>query len=90
MGIKTDTAVEAAVAAGIGQKTTLFGAAGATGGWVFSSEHAALAGLLIAFVGLLINWYFRKVEADIKREENERQKREHAARMRQLEGQCHG
>lgn len=90
MGIKTDTAVEAAIAAGIGQKTTAVGAAGAAGGWLFSSEFAAIAGLLIAVLGLLINWYFRKVESDFKRQENERQQREHEARMRQLEGQCHG
>ena len=90
MGLKTDTAVEAAVAAGIGQKTTAIGAAGAAGGWIFSSEFAAVAGLLIALIGLLINWHFRRVEAGFKREENERQKREHEARMRQLEEQCNG
>ncbi len=90
MGLKTETAVEAGLAAGIGQKTTAIGAAGAAGGWFFSSEFAALAGFLIAVIGLLINWHFRKVEAGYKREQNEREKREHEVRMRQLEGQCRG
>ena len=88
MGLKTETVVEAAGGAALGQKTTAIGAAGAAGGWLFSSEFAAVAGLAIAVVGLLINWHYRRVEAGFKREENKRQQAEHEARMRQLQGQC--
>lgn len=88
MGLQTDTVVEAAAGAAIGQKTTAVGAAGAAGGWLFSSEFAAVAGLLIAVLGLLINWHYRRVEAGFKRDENIRQQREHEARMRKILGQC--
>jgi len=89
MGFKTDTVVEAAGSAAFGQKITAGGAVGAAGGWFFSSEFAAVAGLVIAVVGLLINWHYRRVEAGFKREENARQQREHEARMRKLRGECH-
>jgi hypothetical protein len=89
MGFKTDTAVEAAVAAGVGQKTSVAGAGlGVVGGWVFTSDHAALAGVVIALVGLLINAYYRRVEAGFKREENERQRQEHEARMAAIKSRC--
>ena len=88
MGFKTETAVEAAVAAGAGQKTSVVGASIGLGGWVFTSEHAAIAGVLIALAGLCINAYYRIVEAGFKREENERQKREHEARMAAIMNRC--
>jgi preprotein translocase subunit YajC len=46
-------------------------------GWLLSSEAAVLFGLILGIAGLLVNIYF-------KRREDQRQEREHQARMAEL------
>lgn len=70
-------AIESAVAAGA-SKSTYVGSGMAVGGWLLSSEVAALMGIILGVLGLLINLAFRW-RAD------RREQREHEARMRTLE-----
>lgn len=90
MSVKTQAA-DAALAASA-SKATYGGAASSGLGVMFSSEAAALAGALVAVLGLLINLYFR-------RRQDRREEREHELRMRSIErevvassscrGDCH-
>lgn len=68
-----DQAAEATIAA-IANKTTYAGGATALiGGWA-ASDFAAIGGLLVALVGLVIQFYY-------KRRADRREAEEHAARM---------
>lgn len=68
----TDAAI-----ANIASKTTYLGA-GATGwGWLLSSEGVALVGLILAFAGFLVNWYYRH-------KQDRRDAEAHDVRMRDL------
>lgn len=64
---------DAALAA-VGSKATYAGAGASVSGWLLSSEGAALVGILIGILGLLVNFYF-------KRREDRRLQEEHDARM---------
>ncbi len=76
----THAAVEITGAA-IGQKITL-GAGGATVfGWFVGVDWLAFLGVLIALLGLAINFYFSW-------QRNAREKAEHEMRMRKLNGDC--
>ena len=71
-----DQAVEAAIA-GIAQKVTYSGAGAAVLGGLSANEIAAFGGLLIAFLGWLVNLYY-------KRKENRRRDELHRARLAEL------
>jgi hypothetical protein len=75
-GERMNQTVDATVAA-IGSKATQAGAATSVTSWVLSSEFGVLAGILIGFVGLIVNVYF-------KRREDKRLQAEHEARMREM------
>lgn len=75
MSVKTQAA-DAALAASA-SKATYGGAASSGLGVVFSSEAAAIAGALVAVLGLVINLYFR-------RRQDRREEREHELRMRSV------
>lgn len=60
----TETALAAASA---GNKTTIAGGSLAGFGWIASSEFAALCGVVIAILGLVINFYYRR-KADAREE----------------------
>lgn len=72
-----------ALMASIGSGTTKAGAGSAVFGWIVSQEVLAVSGVMIALLGLCINWYY-------KRQENARAQAEHELRMidlkRELEG----
>lgn len=53
-----DSLSDAAIAA-IGSKATTAGAAASVLGWLTASELAALLGVLVAVVGLWLNWHYR-------------------------------
>lgn len=88
MSVKTQAA-DAALAASA-SKATYGGAASSGLGVMFSSEAAALAGAVVAILGLLINLYFR-------RRQDRREEMEHELRMRTINrevvtscrGDCH-
>jgi hypothetical protein len=66
-----------AVAAALGLKPVFGGATMSFMGWVFSSAGAAWCGAFIAFVGLLMNFYFT-------RKKDKREQEAHDARMKGL------
>lgn len=66
-------AIDATLAAA-GWNTTKVGAATTFGGFLLSSQGAALIGILIGVVGLLVQFYYR-------RKQDMREQSEHAARM---------
>jgi hypothetical protein len=68
--------LDAAIAASA-SKATYTGAGMSVTGWLLSSEAAVLFGLILGIAGLLVNIYF-------KRREDQRQEREHQARMAEL------
>lgn len=76
MNEETKAAIEAGTAA-IASKATMGGAIATVLGWIGSSQFVGVAGLGIAFLGLLVNWYFK---ARVDR----REQREYEARMRKL------
>lgn len=76
MNEETKAAIEAGVAA-LASKATVAGAAATVWGWATSSQFIGLAGVSIAFLGLLINWYFRA-------RGDKRDQEEHEERMRKL------
>lgn len=77
MNEETKAAIEAATAAAA-SKVTMGGALATLWGWLASSQFVGVAGLGIAFAGLLVNWYFRA-------RVDKREQKEHEARMRKLE-----
>lgn len=75
-------AIEAAAAAAsaasvtaAASKATYAGSLALLGGWLISSQAAALLGLMIAATGLAVQWYYRHKEFRMRQ-------REHAAQMR--------
>ena len=64
---------EAAVAA-VANKVTYAGGTSAVIGGLTANEWAAIGGLLIALIGLAIQWYY-------KRKDDRRNAEEHTARM---------
>lgn len=76
MNEETKAAIEAGVAT-LASKATVAGAATTVWGWATSSQFLGLAGVGIAFLGLLLNWYFRA-------RGDRREQEEHEARMRKL------
>jgi hypothetical protein len=69
-------ALEAATSA-VASKSTYGGAATSVLGWLLSSEATVVIGIVVAVVGLAVNWYY-KAKAD------RRQQAEHEARMARL------
>lgn len=57
----------AALIASAGSKATYTGAGTAVWGWATSSEFLGVAGLVIAVLGFLLNWYY-KAKADRRNE----------------------
>lgn len=88
--MKVESAIEAANAAGVASKITAGGAVGAGAAWWLSSTFFGLVGAIVAVLGFVVSVYYRRKEYRFKLEQNERDKREHEARMRQLQGQCNG
>lgn len=86
--MKVESAIEAANAAGVASKITAGGAVGAGAGWWMSSTFFGLVGAIVAVLGFVVSVYYRHKEYQFKLDQNERDKREHEARMRQLQGQC--
>lgn len=76
MASVTMTEHEATIAAA-GSKATFAGSGTAILGWLTSSEFGVVAGILLGFVGLIVNWYFR-------RRTDKREQREYEARMRRM------
>ena len=74
-----DTDSHNVVMASIGSGATKTGASGAVLGWLFSQEGLAVLGVVIAVIGLIVNWYY-------KHQENTRAKLEHDLRVRELMG----
>lgn len=66
-----------ATVAAVGSKATFAGAATSLWGWITSSQFGVVAGVFIGIAGLALNWYF-------KRRTDQREQREHEARMRKL------
>lgn len=71
-----DQAAEATVAA-VAQKLSFAGSGAAVGGWLTTNEIAAFGGLLIAVVGLVVQWHY-------KRKEDRRNEALHLARMSEI------
>jgi hypothetical protein len=69
-------AIEASVAA-VASKSTYAGAGSAALGWFLSNEFAVVFGIVVAAVGLLVNWYY-------KRKADRRAEHLHAVRLRRL------
>ena len=88
MNSATQHSVDATLAA-VGSKTTYTGAGMTISGWLMSSEFAVLIGVVIGVAGFIVNWYYRhkltSYEIKLKQEQNERDKKEHALKMKQLE-----
>ena len=60
-----------------GDRTAGAGAGLGVFGWLLSSQFVGLAGLVVALIGVLISWHY-------KRESNRRHVAEHALRMERL------
>ena len=61
----------------LGDRTAGAGAGMGVFGWLLSSQFIGLAGLVVALIGVLISWYY-------KREANRRHVAEHVLRMEHL------
>ena len=68
-----DETQQAALAA-LGSKATYGGVLSALGAWFVSSGLGVVCSLLIAILGLLVNWYY-------KAKQDRRAQREHEKRM---------
>ena len=86
--MKVETAIEAANAAAIGSKTTLAGSATAGLGWATSSAFFGWVGVIIALLGLGVNYYFRRKEHELRLRDDARKEAEHLARMQAIQGGC--
>lgn len=84
--MKVETAIEAANAAAIGSKTTLAGSATAGVGWATSSAFFGWVGVIIALLGLGVNYYFRRKEHELRLRDDARKEAEHLARMQAIQG----
>jgi hypothetical protein len=61
----------------LGDRTAGAGAGLGVFGWLLSSQFIGLAGVIVALIGVLISWHY-------KRESNRRHMAEHALRMERL------
>ena len=61
----------------LGDRTAGAGAGLGVFGWLLSSQFIGLAGVIVALIGVLISWHY-------KRESNRRHIAEHALRMDRL------
>ena len=61
----------------LGDRTAGAGAGLGVFGWLLSSQFIGFAGLVVALIGVLISWHY-------KRESNRRHIEEHALRMEHL------
>jgi hypothetical protein len=61
----------------LGDRTAGAGAGLGVFGWLLSSQFIGLAGVIVALIGVLISWHY-------KRESNRRHTAEHALRMERL------
>jgi len=86
--MKVESAIEAANAAAVGSKTTLAGSATAGYGWATSSAFFGWVGIVIALLGLGVNYYFRRKEHELRLRDDARSEQEHQARMRAIQGGC--
>lgn len=77
---ETSAAAEASVAA-IGSKATLTGGATSAAGFFMGVNWIGWIGVGVAVLGLLINFYFSY-------QRDRRERREHLARMKKIEGEC--
>ena len=69
--------------ASIGSGATKTGASGAVLGWLFSQEVLAVLGVVIAVIGLVVNWYYNH-------KRNQRENAEHVLRMKELRDEYWG
>jgi len=74
-----------AAAADAGSKITLIGSAGSVIGWLNSNSAGMWLGILIGLAGLGINWYFKREESKLRREDNKRKQEAHEAWMAKLQ-----
>ena len=86
--MKVESAIEAANAAAVGSKTTLAGSATAGFGWATSSAFFGWVGVIIALLGLGVNYYFRRKEHELRLRDDARKEAEHMARMQAIQGGC--
>lgn len=86
--MKVETAIEAANAAAVGSKTTLAGSATAGLGWATSSAFFGWVGVIIALLGLGVNYYFRRKEHELRLRDDARKEAEHLALMQAIQGGC--
>lgn len=86
--MKVETTIEAANAAAIGSKTTLAGSATAGVGWATSSAFFGWVGVIIALLGLGVNYYFRRKEHELRLRDDARKQAEHLARMQAIQDGC--
>ena len=80
MADRAEIAVEV-LGASSASKVTQGGAVAGVFGWLASVNWIGLSGVLIALLGLLMNWYFQ-------RRRDRRESAESAARIRAIEGSC--
>lgn len=78
-----DAATQAAIA-GAGSKATWAGAVVAIGGWLSSTEGAAITGLLIAAIGIVIQVVFRLAERRVLLRRDAREEELHRLRVARL------
>jgi hypothetical protein len=86
--MKVETAIEAANAAAVGSKTTLAGSATGGVGCATSSAFFGWVGVIIALLGLGVNYYFRRKEHELRLRDDARKEAEHLARMQAIQGGC--
>lgn len=75
--MEQQTTVDAAISAA-GSKVTYAGSTASVLGWMTSNEGGVVIGVVIAFIGLAVNVFF-------KLREDRRQQEEHELRMKALE-----
>lgn len=80
MSTRTEIMMEA-TAASVANKTTMAGAAAGLTGWLTQINWLGISGVLIAVLGLLVNFYFQH-------RRDKREAAESAARIEALRGKC--
>ena len=79
-----NSAADATIAA-VSSKTTYAGAGITLSGWWTSNEFLGLAGLLVATLSFVTNWYYKhkltRAEIRLMEEAAQRDREEHAAKM---------